>query len=174
MKVKFTYRRSSGDPVDLVAEFDAQATVGQLADHLVAADPTRVQAADDPTLVINAERGELLDPAAELANCGLSSGAVVSLGAAPQLYHGSTGQQDAAAKLKALTGPDRGRRVPAACKVAVVGREHGCEIQLTDPLVSRRHARFNIGENDRGHRSGLRQRALGGSRHHRASDLEDG
>ena len=159
MKVKFTYRRSSGDPVDLVAEFDAQATVGQLAHHLAAADPTRVQAADDPTLVINAERGELLDPAAELANCGLSSGAVVSLGAAPQLYHGSTGQQDAAAKLKALTGPDRGREFLLPAGVAVVGREHGCEIQLTDPLVSRRHARFNIGETieviDQGSANGL-------------------
>ena len=40
MKLKFTYKRPHGEPVDLIATVDSATTVGDLAEHLRVSDPT--------------------------------------------------------------------------------------------------------------------------------------
>ena len=64
----------------------------------------------------------------------------------------------AAATLSVLSGPDAGREFPLAEGTSVIGRDASCDVQLTDPLISKRHARITIGEvgRDRRHRFGER------------------
>jgi S-DNA-T family DNA segregation ATPase FtsK/SpoIIIE len=160
VRLKFTYHRASGASTDLVAELDAQTTVGQLATHLVLADPKGAEsAAGDLTLTLEGAAGQLLDPMDFVAESGLSSGATVSLAPAPKTFASEDSDRRAAARLTVIAGPDQGREFMLRPGSAVVGREPGCEVTLTDPMVSRRHARLNIGDTveviDQGSANGL-------------------
>ena len=142
MKLKFTLQRPSG-PVDLVATVDSATTIGDLARHLMLADPRRhgTPPAGEVTLGLN-NLG--LDPRQPVGESGLRSGATVSLGLA-----GSTHADPAlntAAILRVLDGSDAGHEFPLVRGSSVIGRERGCEVRLTDTLVSRRHARINVSE----------------------------
>jgi DNA segregation ATPase FtsK/SpoIIIE, S-DNA-T family len=160
VRLKFTYHRASGAAADLVAELDAQTTVGQLASHLALADPTGAKpAATELTLALEGTGSQLLDSADFVAESGLSSGATVSLAPAPQTFASDDSDRRAAAKLTVVAGPDEGREFMLRPGSAIVGREVGCEVTLTDPMVSRRHARLNIGDTieviDQGSANGL-------------------
>jgi S-DNA-T family DNA segregation ATPase FtsK/SpoIIIE len=163
MRLKFTYQRASGASADLVAELEAQTTVGQLAAHLAQSDPqdphTDHTDASDLTLALEGQRPQLLDPHDFIAECGLSSGSTVTLSRAPKTFAPGAREQSAVAKLTVLAGPDRGREFKLQPGSVVIGREPGCDVTFTDPMVSRRHARLNVGDTieviDRGSANGL-------------------
>jgi DNA segregation ATPase FtsK/SpoIIIE, S-DNA-T family len=147
VKLKFTYRRPGGAAADLVAECEALTTVGQLATHLAHADPEHPRADHAAaTLLLDGPQPQLLDPQAFVVESALRSGATVSLAAASKTFQAAGGEQNAAARLTVVAGPDRGREFFLPAGSAVVGREPGCEVQLADVMVSRRHARLNIGD----------------------------
>ena len=149
MRLKFTYRRPGGAATDLVAELEAQGTVGQLATHLAQADPagpSKGGLETAMTLTLDGARSQLIDPDQLVGDSPLASGATVTLAPAPRTFSSARSEQDAAARLRVLTGPEAGREFLLAAGSAVIGREPGCEVQLTDAMVSRRHARLNIGE----------------------------
>ncbi len=146
MKLKFTYLRASG-PVDLVATVDAATTVGDLAGFLLAADPTRragLTATTGYTLVLADREPRPLDPRQPVADSAMRSGAAVTV----EIYRGdSSGSgRPAAAVIRVLSGLDAGKEFHIPTGSAEIGRERGCEIRLTDDLVSRRHARLNVGD----------------------------
>jgi S-DNA-T family DNA segregation ATPase FtsK/SpoIIIE len=147
VKLKFTLRASGDVDTDLVATVDGTTTVGQLAEYLVLADPARSGAAPaqpglgDYTLSHVAEGYRAVDPRATIAESGLRSGAHVAVTRRTEGY-ADRGQSVATAVI--VAGPDTGREVPLGAGTAYLGRGRGCEIQLSDAQVSRRHARLLV------------------------------
>ncbi|MBX6750808.1 MAG: FHA domain-containing protein, partial [Micromonosporaceae bacterium] len=150
MKLKFTLRRHNGaPPVDLMATVDTGATVGDLAERLWRADPlqggspvaSHGPGAGRATLVVDKGTGVALDPSVRVADSGLRSGMTVALTWAPEAYAAQL--QDTVAVVTVL-GPG-GQELPVRSLSAVIGRDPECAVVLSDPLVSRRHARLTIG-----------------------------
>ena len=148
MKLKLTLRRPSGAaPVDIMATVDTSAKVGDLAERLWRADPElrargggALPASGQLTLVIEGATSAALDPATLVANSGLRSGMTAALTTMPEGYQAAHG-----AVLAVLTLLDGGRDLPVHSSSAVIGRDPDCAVVLTDPLVSRRHARLTVG-----------------------------
>ncbi|MGN6609251.1 MAG: FtsK/SpoIIIE domain-containing protein [Jatrophihabitans sp.] len=146
MKVKFTLQRPAG-AVDLVATVDSATTVGDLAAHLAAADPHRAPSASadgDLTITVVGAESLSVDPRLPVVDSGLHSGAVVSIGRVGGAY--GDPHRAAAAVVKILDGPDAGREYQIPVGASVIGRERGCDVRLTDTMVSRRHARINVSD----------------------------
>lgn len=149
MKLKLTLHRSDQKPVDLVATVDAATTVGDLAAYLERADPTgartpRSADGSEPTLGLVADNHRALDPRLPVGESGLDSGATVSVTRSGTRY--SEGDNGSAALATVVSGPDAGLKFNLHAGSNLIGRDRGCEIRLTDPLVSRQHARLNIGD----------------------------
>ncbi|MEU0880527.1 FtsK/SpoIIIE domain-containing protein [Lentzea sp. NPDC005914] len=145
MKIKFTLARSGGTSVDLMATVDAATTVGDLAAHLVRADPVSGQPVPGRvTLSIAGRDQRSLDPHLHVGGSGLRSGAVVSIARGGEDY--ADPRTGDAAVVEVVEGPDAGRKFPLHRGTSVIGREPGCEVRLTDPLVSRQHARLTIAD----------------------------
>ncbi|SDP02060.1 DNA segregation ATPase FtsK/SpoIIIE, S-DNA-T family [Nakamurella panacisegetis] len=176
MKLKFTLVRPGGQTVDLVATVDATVSVGDLASAVERCDPVRQAqgaraprlsvsairsgeasargtAGDGPVLTLRVHAGgpqgptSVLAAGIPLATSGLRSGSFVSLAAVTEQWHapGANGGPSAAT-LTVLTGPEAGRTIPLREGTCFLGRAPACDIRLTDPLVSKRHARITIGD----------------------------
>ena len=147
MKLKFTLRGPGDVDTDLVATVDGTTTVGQLAEYLVLADPTRSTSARAPeglgelTLSDVAEGYRAVDPRATIADSGLRSGAHLADTRRPR---GWADRGAAVATAVVVSGPDAGREFPLSAGTAYIGRGRGCEVQVSDPQVSRRHARLLV------------------------------
>ena len=161
MRLKFSLARAGGATVDLIATADATVTVGDLAAALDRCDPDREflrpGAPDDDSrsrlsLRVHAGSGAtgpstVLSADLPLSVSGLRSGSLVTLAAVSDRFVGSRDHRGtAAATLSVLSGPDAGREFPLAEGSSSIGRDAGCDVRLTDPLVSKRHARITIGD----------------------------
>ena len=146
MKLKLTLE-GSGDPTDLAITLDSQTTVGQLADHLVAVHPSRGPGSRLPTgehtLALVDESHRAMDPRATVSESGLTSGSRVSV---TRRTAGYTDPNRVAAKVVVISGPDEGREYSLTGGSAYIGRGRGCEVQLSDQSVSRRHAKIVVGD----------------------------
>lgn len=144
MKIKFTLARSGVPSVDLVATVDAATTVGELATHLLRADPAANHGyqGGPVTLGIVGARSLVLDPQQSVGDSELRSGATVAVTPAGTGY--GDPHAGAAAVVTVTAGPDKGREFRLHRGTSVIGRDRGCEVTLSDPLVSRQHARINI------------------------------
>ncbi len=176
MRLRFTLVRPGGDVIDLQATVDATVTVGELASALDRCDPTRGDRPAAPStrgaqLSLRVHPGAvsgqltLLSPTLPLAVSGIRSGSMLSIGAVTEQWQNPGGNgRVAAATLTVLTGPDAGRSFALRDGTSFLGRDPACEIRLTDPLVSKKHARITIGDtaeiNDLGSANGL---VIGGS-----------
>ena len=176
MKLRFSLLRPGGELVDLHATLDATVTVGDLAGALDRCDPTRgdrppVPMSPGSSMTVRIHPGgragqsTLLAPGLPLAVSGIRSGCVLSVGALTAQWQSPGGPGGvAAATLTVLTGPDAGRTFALREGTCFLGRDPSCEIRLSDPLVSKKHARITIGENaeivDLGSANGL---VIGGS-----------
>jgi S-DNA-T family DNA segregation ATPase FtsK/SpoIIIE len=146
VKLKFTLRSAGEVDSDLVATVDATTTVGQLAEYLVAADPSRGRAPlpavqGQLTLSLVDEDYRAVDPRATIAESGLRSGVHVAVTQRGDAY---ADRGRAVAHATVVSGPDAGRQVPLSPGTAYIGRGRGSELQLTDPQVSRRHAKLLV------------------------------
>lgn len=145
MRLKLTYRRQGGKAVDILVTCDAAAKVSDVAEFLVVADPFGPPPGRSglPTLAIQDRQTRVLDPRALVAESGIRSGDCVGVVrgayAAPQ-------RESAAATLRVVTGPDRGKEFPLRRGSNLIGRTNDCLVVLTDPMVSREHARINVSE----------------------------
>ena len=145
MKLKFTLRSGEVD-TDLAATVDGTTTVGQLAEYLLLADPARAgspapEGLHDLTLSLVDDDYRALDGRATLAEAGLRSGAHVAV-TWPLGGYADRSREVATAVVTA--GPDAGRQVPLSPGTAYIGRGRGCEVQVGDASVSRRHAKLLI------------------------------
>ena len=146
--------------VDLVLTADADATVGDVADALIARDPgPRGSAgrgrppggrwADGDSGSDSGAGGTLslidgsrvtLDPELTLADSGIRSGARVAVGPAGNKYADRAGPAGRAAHRPAGAGRRAGVMLPAGNQT--IGRQSDCDLRLSDTLVSRRHVRL--------------------------------
>ncbi len=164
MRLKFSLARTGRPAVDLAATVDATVTVGDLAAALDRCDPDREfrrepGPGDHPgaRLSLRVHAGGTSGPSTvlpvdlPLSVSGLRSGSLVSLTAVGDRFTGPRGEVGgAAATLTVLAGPDAGREFGLADGTSVIGRDAGCDVRLTDPLVSKRHARITVSDVDGG------------------------
>lgn len=146
MKVKLVLRRAT-TPIDLVVTADATTTVGDIAAKLAVSDPDGLAEPNASyTLFVADQRagapGKILDPGSTIAESAVLSGSTVSLARAESAYAaaGST----PVALLRVLQGPDAGTDFPLHAGAAVIGRDRDVDVRLSDPLISKRHARLNV------------------------------
>lgn len=154
MRIKLTLRRPEGESANLAVTADATATVGDLARAVAEGDPGRKGAVVPERLTLQVSdlassasgEGRVLDPSSDLLSAGIRSGSTVSLTqlgvsfASPQ-----EGRGPAAAVLRVLSGPDAGREFSLPAGTSRVGRDRDMDVRLSDPLVSKRHARVVVG-----------------------------
>jgi S-DNA-T family DNA segregation ATPase FtsK/SpoIIIE len=144
MKLRFTYQRP-GLPVDLEAVVDSAATVGDLAHALVLQDPTHpYDASAAVTLALAGPQQQVLLPNLPLPDSPVVAGTTLSVVAADGVAAAPV--DAAAAVLHVLQGPDTGRSFPLLTGTNYIGRGQDADVQLTDPLVSKRHAKINVGD----------------------------
>ncbi|MFT4229305.1 MAG: FtsK/SpoIIIE domain-containing protein [Microbacterium sp.] len=144
MKLRVTLVRPAGGAEDIVIGADPDARIGDVAHAIVAGDPLGAHdASAEVTLEALGAIGQgpsvLLDPAASVAYAELAAGAavrVVPVGTAPRVAVG---------QLVVLSGPGAGTRVPLSRGVVTIGRDADCDVVLSDALVSKRHARLEVG-----------------------------
>ncbi|GLK16524.1 FtsK/SpoIIIE domain-containing protein [Herbiconiux flava] len=152
MRIKATLRRPGGSASNLQITADATASVGDIAEAIHLADPQlseyqRAQVPAGLTLQVTGTSGEqrVVDPASNLIEAGVRSGSVLELARHSDGFSsGSHGP--AAATLRVLSGPDAGAEFSLPFGSSYIGRERGIDVRLSDGLVSKRHARINIGE----------------------------
>lgn len=152
MKLKLTVQRP-GAPVDLVVTADATATVADVTAALIAGDPLHALGPGaSGTLRVTDPFGtgagpRTLDPAASMGDAALLSGSSV------EVVGGATGAslRDGAhgtpvARVRILTGPEAGSEFAIPAGSTVIGRDRDVDIRLSDPMVSKRHARLNVAD----------------------------
>lgn len=150
MRLKLTMRRPVGDPVDIVITTDSTATAGDVARHVAAADPTRsipFTEKDVLTLAVAPPTGERLvplQPDVPIGEAPIGSGFAASIVNYGPDY-AFAGRREVVGVLVATSGSLAGQEFPIAAGHATLGREVGNDVVLADPMVSKRHARLEIG-----------------------------
>lgn len=145
MKLKLTAQRPDATEVDLVVTADAVATVGSLADAIVSRDPVAPAVFAEPaTLSIVGPRGGsiTLDPASYLSDAKIASGEQVR--AVPVSATRAREVAPVSAVLRVTEGPDAGMEFQLRRGSFVLGRDAESDLQLNDPLISKRHARIEV------------------------------
>ncbi|HWR86563.1 MAG TPA: FtsK/SpoIIIE domain-containing protein [Rhodoglobus sp.] len=145
MKLKLTLQRPSGPEADIVVTTDAAATVGDIATAIASVDPHRSTTPSGPGTIRIADASgaqTVLEPTVAIGEAALGSGANVAIvppgSAAPQ-------KTAIAAVLTVIEGPDRGKTFDLPVGTRYLGRDVGlADVVLSDPLVSKRHARLDV------------------------------
>jgi S-DNA-T family DNA segregation ATPase FtsK/SpoIIIE len=151
MKVKLTLQRQGVEPADVVVTADSTATASDVARYIADADPARTVIAaehDVLTLAVAPPTSDLLvplEPGIPIGEAPIGSGfaaSVVNLG--PR--HESSGEERrVVGLLRATDGPLRGQEFPLREGHASIGRGAENDIVLADLMVSKRHARVEVG-----------------------------
>ncbi|MCT9818891.1 FtsK/SpoIIIE domain-containing protein [Microbacterium sp. W1N] len=151
MRLKLTLQRRDQRRTDIVVTSDTTATVGDVARRIVEADPARelVVGADETlTLTVAPPTSadfRTLDPDMLISDAPVGSGFIAQIanlgaGARPRSAHGP-----AAAVLSVVGGPLAGQEFALPRGHFTIGRVSGNDIVLDDALVSKRHARIEVG-----------------------------
>ncbi|WP_405373035.1 MULTISPECIES: FtsK/SpoIIIE domain-containing protein [unclassified Microbacterium] len=152
MRLKLTLQRRESRLTDIVVTSDTTATVHDVARRIVETDPAReILAGPDDVLTMTvapptSSDHVLLDPSMLISDAPVGSGfvaTVVNLG--PGYTPDRTGGGPAAAVLHVVGGPLAGREIPLPRGHFTIGRSAGSDIVLDEPLVSKRHARIEVG-----------------------------
>ena len=154
MRIKLTLHRPDASTTNVAVTADATATVRDVAEALFAGDPTRSGTAvpDRLTLQVGTSpagsgQGRVLSPTSDLVEAGLRSGSTVSIVRVSEHFDAPGQDRGAAvAVLRVLEGPDAGREFPLPVGTSYLGRDRNMDIRLSDPQVSKRHARITVGE----------------------------
>ncbi|MCB7136829.1 FtsK/SpoIIIE domain-containing protein [Cellulosimicrobium marinum] len=157
MRIKLTLHRPDASTTNVAVTADATASVRDVAEALFAGDPARagaavperltLQVATNPAAGSGAGQGRVLSPTSDLVEAGLRSGSTVSIVRVSEQFDAPGQDRGAAvAVLRVLEGPDAGREFPLPVGTSYVGRDRHMDIRLSDPQVSKRHARITVGE----------------------------
>ena len=152
MKVKLTLHRHGAEATDVVVTADSTATVHDVARHIAEADPARsVVAGPDDVLTLavappTAERLEPLKSNIPIGEAPIGSGfmaAVINLG--PRAADAQEGSGQVVGSLIATDGPLRGQEFALRLGHSSIGRSTTNDIVLADSMVSKSHARIEVG-----------------------------
>ena len=147
MRLKLSLQRPGGDQRDIVITADGVATVGEVATAIEQRDPSRASGSivsGRSTIVVRFPGDTsptTLARESPLAEASVASGAVVALAAETSV---AAAVGPALAYLRVVAGPDKGREFALRAGSATIGRQSGVDIELADPLVSKRHARVEV------------------------------
>ena len=153
MKVKLTFLRESGPAVDIVVTADSTATVGDVARAIDANDPfVAVRARHDEgelTLEVAPPTADSRVPLRSdllFSEAPIGSGFIAALRVLPHDETDQrTGAHSVAAVVRIHNGPDAGREHPLPTGHSIIGRTADADVVLRDQLVSKRHARVEVG-----------------------------
>ncbi|WP_408898006.1 FtsK/SpoIIIE domain-containing protein [Nocardioides sp. R1-1] len=153
MKVKLTLLRPEAEAVDVVVTVDSTATAQDVARHIAEVDPAqRIEAGPDDVLTLavaapNVDRLVPVEASVPIGEAPIGSGfqaQVVNLGPG-----GSAGGRHRAGEvvgaLHATDGPLRGQEFPLHVGHASLGRGVENDIVMADWMISKRHARIEVG-----------------------------
>ncbi len=150
MRLKLTLHRHDNDPVDIVVTADSTATVGDVARYIAASDPARSTTfAEDDVLTLSvapptASRAVELPHDLPIGEAPLGSGfaaSIVNYGAG----YIRAGRGETVGILRATAGPLAGQEFALSAGHVTIGRDPSNDVVLTDPMVSKRHARLEVG-----------------------------
>ncbi|WP_309066653.1 FtsK/SpoIIIE domain-containing protein [Microbacterium sp.] len=150
MRLKLTLHRPAGDAVDIVITTDSTATAGDVARHIAEADPTRatpVADGDVVTLAVAPPTGDRLvpiQPDVPIGEAPIGSGFAASIVNYGPGYS-FAGRGETVGVLRATSGVLAGQEFPITAGHAFLGRDAGNDVVLADPMVSKRHARLEVG-----------------------------
>lgn len=147
MKLRVTLRHpGTSQRSNIQVTADATATPRDLAVSLAGALDQPGDLSGLTLRVADPVHGQVraLEPSVSLVDSGLTSGSVVELGFPEPRRGGERGA--AVAVLRVLSGPDTGVEVQLPAGNSSLGRERGCDVRLSDPRVSKRHARLSVGD----------------------------
>jgi S-DNA-T family DNA segregation ATPase FtsK/SpoIIIE len=148
VKIKLTLVRPGEDRVDLAVIAEPTTTIADIARELHNADPKRsgevLTESGQVTLRLHGNKNAVLEAQATIAESELASGMTVSLAPASTAKAGQA--SDTAAVLRVISGADAGKRFELPAGSATIGRDPSNRVVLSDPLVSKQHARLNIAD----------------------------
>ncbi len=146
VKLKVTVERTHGRPnTDLLISVDPATPVGALADYLALSDPdATADHSGTYTLAFSGAPPREIRRESSIADAGVHSGGTVAL--VRQLADAPEPVQAAAAAIFVVSGPDAGKEFSLPVGTSVIGRGRDCEVRLSDPMTSRRHAKIHVGE----------------------------
>jgi DNA segregation ATPase FtsK/SpoIIIE, S-DNA-T family len=126
-------------PVDVVVRAQGNATVIDLA---VALGRHLAPGVTDQYLVPT-RHGQIWPADRRLNECGLRDGEILDVVRMPAEWtQHPGGSSRRRAVLRVVSGPDAGRSFDLATESAMIGRSASCTVSLSDPRVSRQHARL--------------------------------
>ncbi len=152
MKLKLTLQRPGQPAIDVAITVDSTATAHDVARHLVDVDPAQdLQVGPDDVLTLavappNGDRLHPLEASIPIGEAPVGSGfmaQVVNLGPAASQVRGT--RVEAVATLRAIAGPVAGQQFPLQRGLSSIGRGVDNQIVLADSMVSKRHARLDVG-----------------------------
>ena len=154
MRLKVTLTRPSGQHDDIVVTTDAAATISDVAATIPRVDPRGEGSApiDERGLTLKAslpgqDEWLLLPPEALIGEAWVGSGALVGLADVGVFYSPQgAGEGPTVATIRVVAGPDAGKQFSLRAGSTVLGRDLGCDLVLTDSLVSKRHVRFEVSD----------------------------
>ena len=148
MKIKLSLKRGSGRLVDIVITADSTATVADVARTIAETDPLSswgVAGSVPLTLAVSPPTDQaLVQLPADLliGEAKIGSGFVATV---TTIDTNATARTEAAAILRVHAGPDAGREYRLRSGHSTIGRDPSADVVLADPLVSKLHARVEIG-----------------------------
>lgn len=154
MRLKLTLQRPDHTQTDIVITADTTATVHDVARRIVETDPQRAYGVggDDDVLTLSVapptgDVAEALEPTMLISEAPVGSGflaTVVNLG--HQWHRARFDEGAPIAVMTIVAGPGVGTEYPLVRGQFRVGRAGDSDIVLEDPLVSKRHARIEVGD----------------------------
>lgn len=151
MKLKVTYQPSSGAAVDIAVTTDAAATIGDIASELLlfgrhrGHDPGEVGGVTLSAAPPGSAEFTVLDAEKALNDAPIASGYTVQVVAARSGSAPPGGGRHSAVTMTVAAGPDVGQRFVLPPGTHVIGRSPHCDVVLSDALVSKTHARLEVG-----------------------------
>ena len=150
MRLKLTYDRRGGQPQDIIIAADALTTIGDVAEAIVTRDPHGAAAtAREVSLratLPGAPEGVLLPSDGALGEAWIASGATVSVADVEGSFVAADRSTvPAVATVTVGTGAHKTEH-SLRTGTATIGRDPSCDIVVSDPLVSKVHAKFVVSE----------------------------
>ena len=139
MRVQLTLLRGrTAAPANIEVTADGTATVGDLARAIATSPDSGLAAGPNEALTLTVGRGESLSPMLQLSNSGIVSGHHI------EVVADTARREEPAARLRVIEGPDTGVEVLLRRGRSSVGRAQDSDVRLSDRLVSKDHALFEI------------------------------
>ncbi|UUT35836.1 FHA domain-containing protein [Microbacterium elymi] len=152
MRLKLTLRRQNGQTTDIAVTSDATATVQDVARKITETDPARLGAGPAEGIltlsVAPPTSGDhtVLDPDMPISDAPVGSGFVATVTTLGDRYASSrSADGPALATLHVVGGPFAGHEFALRKGSFTIGRAPENDIVVDDALVSKRHARIEVG-----------------------------